>query len=91
MNAAIAGTIKSEIAWEEMKLRQDELLLKDNAMKDLLASLVVQAMGMPLEETMTYAKVNNEGATYDKILSALDVKKACTKTIDYNRDTLVPD
>ena len=82
MNAAIAGEIKSEEAWKEMKLRQDELLLKDDAMKDLLASLVVQAMGTPLEDIMTYAKVNNEGATYDRIITALDAKKACNAVLD---------
>jgi hypothetical protein len=46
-------------------------------MKDLLVSIVMQAMGSPFEETMTFANVNNEGATYDKLLDALVAKESC--------------
>jgi len=77
MNEAIAGDISSEAAWEQMKGRQEELLLKDAAMKDLLASMVMQAMGKPFEDTMTFANVNNEGATYDKLLESLGAKESC--------------
>jgi len=77
MNEAIDGSINAEAAWEQIKGRQNELLLKDDAMKDLLASMVMQAMGKPFEETITFANVNNEGATYDKLLDALGAKEAC--------------
>lgn len=77
MDAAIAHDISGADAWNQLKARQSELLLKDNAMKDLLASMVMQAMGKPFEDTMTFAKVNNEGATYEKLLLALEAKEAC--------------
>lgn len=77
MSEAIAGSMTAESAWEQIKSRQSELLLKDEAMKDLLASMVMQAMGKPFEETMTFANVNNEGGTYDKLLYALEAKEAC--------------
>mmetsp|Transcript_6425 Transcript_6425/g.9333 ORF Transcript_6425/g.9333 Transcript_6425/m.9333 type:complete len:1156 (-) Transcript_6425:162-3629(-) len=81
MNEAIAGTKSAEKAWEEISSRQRELLLKGDAMKDLLASMVMQAMGKPLEDTLTFAKVNNEAATYDKLLDALDAKEACISVL----------
>ncbi len=77
MNEAIDASVDASSAWEQIKARQSELLLKDSAMKDLLASMVMQAMGKPFEETMTFANVNNEGATYDKLLDALEAKEAC--------------
>ena len=77
MSDAISGSINAESAWDLIKSRQSELLLKDEAMKDLLASMVMQSMGKPFEETMTFANVNNEGATYDKLLDALVAKEAC--------------
>lgn len=77
MNNAMDSSISPEQAWKEMKERQDELLLQDEAMKELLASIVVQALGKPLEDTMVFAKVNNEGATYEKLVDALDAKAAC--------------
>lgn len=46
-------------------------------MKDILSSMVMQAMGKPFEETMTFAKVNNEGATEEKLVDALAAKEVC--------------
>jgi hypothetical protein len=77
MIEAMEGTISAESAWEQIKARQNELLLKDAAMKDLLASMVMQSMGKPFEETMTFANVNNEGATYDKLIYTLGAKESC--------------
>jgi len=74
MEGAIAGTITPQKAWKEIKVRQGDLLLKDSAMKDLLVSIVSMAMGKPLEEAMEFAKVNNEAATYDKLMDALQAK-----------------
>jgi len=81
MNDSIAGNISQDQAWSDLETRQKELLLNDESMKDLLASLVMQAMGQPLEATMTYAKVNNEGATYEKLIEALDVKEAIASVL----------
>lgn len=77
MADAIAGLKTPAEAWKEMSVRQGELCLSDESMKTLLASMVMQALGKPLETTMTFAKVNNEAATFDYLLDALDAKDAC--------------
>jgi len=77
MNGAIAGTMSAEDAWTQIQGRQKELLLTDDSMKDLLVSMVMQVMGKPFEDTMTFANVNNEGATYDELLQALGAKESC--------------
>lgn len=82
MNQAINGTITSEAAWEAMKSRQEELLLKDECMKDLLASMIMQALGKPLEDTMAFANVNNEETTYNKLIDALDAKGSCISVLN---------
>jgi hypothetical protein len=74
---AIAGSVSAEDVWVKLSKRKDELLLKDTAMKDILSSMVMQAMGKPFEETMTFAKVNNEGATEEKLVDALAAKEVC--------------
>jgi len=81
MNEAIAGSLSPADAWDQMTTRQGELLLKDESMKDLLASMVMQAMGNPFEDTMTFANVNNEGKTYDMLLSALEAKESCRSVL----------
>lgn len=63
-------------AWEIMDARRQELLLREESSKNLLSSMVMQALGGPLEETNKFAKVNNEAATYDHLLEALDAKNA---------------
>jgi len=77
MSDAITGTISPEKTWKQMKVRQGELLLKDESMKDLVAATVMHALGKPLEETMTFAKVNNEAATYDKLMDVMEAKQVC--------------
>lgn len=81
MEEAISSSISAEAAWEKIGSRQSELLLKDETMKDLLASMVMQSMGKPFEDTMTFANVNNEGATYEKLLDALGAKEACRSVL----------
>jgi hypothetical protein len=63
-------------AWSVMETRRVELLLKESSSKALLSSMVMQALGRPLEETNKFAKVNNEAATYDNLLEALEAKDA---------------
>lgn len=77
MNEAIANNISPKDAWEKIEAREHELLLMDDYMNDLLSSMVMQAMGKPFEDTMTFANVNNEGKTYDMLLEALEAKEAC--------------
>ncbi len=76
MNEVVAGVKTADAAWEEMDARRKELLLSDSASKDLVSSMVMQALGGPLEATMKFAKVNNEAATYDHLLEALEAKEA---------------
>ena len=59
-----------------MSARQEELLLNDESSSELLSSMVMQALGGPLEATNKFAKVNNEAATYDNLLEALEAKEA---------------
>jgi len=77
MEEAFAGLVDASAAWEAMSTRQSELCLKDSQMKTLLSSMVMQSLGKPLEETMTFAKVNNEAATYDKLVDCLNAKETC--------------
>uniref|UniRef100_A0A7S4MJ83 Uncharacterized protein n=1 Tax=Odontella aurita TaxID=265563 RepID=A0A7S4MJ83_9STRA len=77
MEDAFAGIVGADAAWENMATRQSELCLKDDQMKTLLSAMVMQSLGKPLEETMTFAKVNNEAATYDKLVDCLHAKEVC--------------
>jgi len=77
MNDAIASISTADETWSELTKRQGELCLKDEQMKVLLSSMVMQSLGRPLEETVTFAKVNNEAATYDKLVDCLGAKESC--------------
>ena len=77
MSDAIAGIIEPKKAWEDLKARQGQLCLKDEQMKVLLASMVMQSLGKPLEETVTFANVNNDAAVYDKLIDTLDAVDKC--------------
>jgi hypothetical protein len=76
MKAVLAGTKTPDQAWEEMESRREDLLLSESDSKDLVSSMVMQALGGPLEETNKFAKVNNEAAVYSNILEALQAKDA---------------
>jgi hypothetical protein len=76
MKAVLAGTKTADQAWEEMESRREDLLLSESDSKDLVSSMVMQALGGPLEETNKFAKVNNEAAVYSNILEALQAKDA---------------
>ena len=81
---AIANSLTAESAWAQITKRQSELLWKDDALKDLLSSMVMQAMGKPFEETMTFANVNNEGETYDKLIDAFVAKEVCRAVLQHS-------
>jgi hypothetical protein len=76
MKAVLSGIAKPDNAWEKIEARREELLLPESKSKDLLASIVMQALGGPLEETNKFAVVNNEAAVYENLLEALEAKKA---------------
>lgn len=72
----LAGAISPDDAWEKVESRRVELLLPQSQSKDLISSMVMQALGGPLEETNKFAKVNNEAAVYDNLREALAAKNA---------------
>ena len=76
MKDVLEGNKSPEDAWDIMSAKQAELLLDDESSKELLTSMVMQALGGPLEATNKFAKVNNEAATYDNLLEALEAKEA---------------
>ena len=59
-----------------MEERREELLMPEDSIQKLLSSMVMQALGGPLERTNKFATVNNEAATYDNLLEALEAKEA---------------
>ena len=78
--AALTKVLDKELtpdqAWEIMEARREELLMPEDSIQKLLSSMVMQALGAPLETTNKFAKVNNEAATYDNLLEALEAKEA---------------
>jgi hypothetical protein len=76
MKDLLRKTKTADQVWDIMDARREELLLGDESSKKLVSSLVMQTLGAPLEETNKFAKVNNEAATYDHLLEALEVKQA---------------
>lgn len=82
MNAVLDGSIDASNAWSTMEDRRTELLLDGPSSKDLVSSMVMQALGGPLERTNKFAKVNNEAAVYDNILEALEAKQALVAILD---------
>jgi hypothetical protein len=75
MKSVMAGTSDADSAWALIEARVTDLLLPEAKSKELLSSIVMQALGGPLEETNKFAKVNNEAAVYDNLLEALESKQ----------------
>lgn len=76
MQNVLENSMTPEQAWETMDNRRQELLLGTESTKALIASMVMQALGQPLEETNKFSKVNNEAATFSHLLEALEAKQA---------------
>jgi hypothetical protein len=76
MESVLDKTKTPDEAWSVMDARREELLLNSDSTKDLLSSMVMQALGRPLEAANKFAKVNNDAATYDNLLEALEAKAA---------------
>lgn len=76
MRDVLSKTKTPDEAWDIMEARRVDLGLKQESSKELLTSMIMQALGGPLEQTNKFAKVNNEAATYDNLLEALEAKEA---------------
>jgi hypothetical protein len=76
MKDVLSKTKTPENAWDIIEARRMDLGLNEGSSKELLTSMIMQALGGPLEETNKFAKVNNEAATYDHLLEALEAKEA---------------
>jgi len=81
MKSVLSGVNTADEAWDKIEARREELLLPESNSKELLASIVMQALGGPLEKTNKFAKVNNEAAVYENLLEALDAKEALIKIL----------
>jgi len=81
MKSVLSGVSTPDEAWDKIEARREELLLPEINSKELLASIVMQALGGPLEKTNKFSKVNNEAAVYENLLEALDAKKALIKIL----------
>ncbi|GKY92267.1 hypothetical protein MPSEU_000197800 [Mayamaea pseudoterrestris] len=62
-------------AWSAMEKRRKELLVDVESSKTLVASIVMQSLGRPLEQANKFAKVNNEAAAFEQLTEALDAKE----------------
>jgi hypothetical protein len=76
MKAVLNGTSTPDAAWSKIDARREELLLSKSKGQELLSSMVMQALGGPIEETNKFARVNNEAAVYDNLLEAIEAKEA---------------
>ena len=74
---AIAKTKTPTKAWEVIQSRQKELYLKDSSMKEMMTSMIMQALGRPLEKVNGFARVNNAAATYSGLVDAIAAKESC--------------
>ncbi|KAL7533976.1 hypothetical protein ACHAXR_009678 [Thalassiosira sp. AJA248-18] len=78
---AIAKTKSPAKAWDIIQTRQKELYLKDSSMKEMMTSMVMQALGRPLEKVNGFARVNNAAATYDGLIDAIAAKETCKEVL----------
>ena len=76
MKDVLSKSISPDDAWEMMESRRTELLLPESKSQELISSMVMQALGGPLEETNKFAKVNNEAAVVENLKEALEAKQA---------------
>ena len=50
-------------------------------MKEMMTSMVMQALGRPLEKVNGFARVNNAAATYDGLIDAIAAKETCKEIL----------
>lgn len=70
------GVPDMEHMWSIVESRKNDLCLSDDAMIPLLDSVIVQTLGMHIEEAATFAAVDNESGVYSKIVQAVKVKNS---------------
>ena len=76
LNSLLSGISTADDVWDEIEERRKELLLPEASSRELLSSVVMQALGAPLEKTNKFARVNNDAAVYENVLEALAAKEA---------------
>lgn len=76
LNSLLSGISTADDVWDEIEERRKELLLPETSSRELLSSVVMQALGAPLEKTNKFARVNNDAAVYENVLEALAAKEA---------------
>ena len=76
MKEVIAGTKSPDQAWQEMDARRAALMVAEKDSKDLVSSLVMQALGGPLEEANQFSSLGNDAAAYDRIVEIIQAKQA---------------
>jgi hypothetical protein len=74
MNDVMKKRTTPQAGWDIINERRSDLLLNEQNSKNLLSSMIMQSLGGPIEATNKFAKVNNEAATYDHIMDALESK-----------------
>jgi hypothetical protein len=71
---AIQGTITVQDAWDIMNQRREDLLIPADKSDELVSTVVINALGRPLEDVKKFFDVNNEQAVYNSMLQVLKAK-----------------
>merc|ERR1712238_141215 len=84
---AVDGIVPGDKTIALIVKRAKELCLSNDAQSEALNAAVSQSLGKILEDTVRFAGVNNEAATYSKILDAMDAAKVCEEILNLAKDT----
>ena len=84
---AVDGTVPGDKTIALIVKRAKELCLSNDAQSEALNAAVSQSLGKILEDTVRFAGVNNEAATYSKILDAMDAAKVCEEILNLAKNT----
>lgn len=83
MKDAVSGDISAEEAWKIMDTRREDLLIPADKSDELVSTVVVNALGAPLEKVKTFADVENEGAAYDEMMEVLKSKAVVEEVLKF--------
>lgn len=83
MTDAIDGKISAQDAWTIMDQRRQDLLIPADKSDELVSTVVVNALGKPLEEVKKFFEVNNEQAVYDSMLEVLKAKDVVEQVLEF--------
>jgi len=84
---AVDGIVPGDKTIALIVKRAKELCLSNDAQSEALNAAVSQSLGKILEDTVRFAGVNNEAATYSKILDAMDAAKVCEEILNLAKNT----